>query len=79
MFEVEASGNAPYECPKCRQKSAYLAFQCVDAECGAIFPVTPAAMSTGEQIKCPICGAQGTRLWAVPSDADARAAKGATE
>jgi len=79
VFEVEASGEAPYECPKCGQKSAYLAFQCVDPECGAIFPVRPAMMATGENIVCPICGGQGRQLWSVPRDADAQAAKGAAE
>ena len=79
VFEVQvpaSSGGAPYECPNCKQKSAYLAFQCMDPECGAIFPVTPEQMESGEP-RCPVCNHQADMLLRIPKDADVLAIKGA--
>ena len=82
VFEVTVSarrGGAPYECanPACGKKTAFLAFQCKNPECRAIFPVTPEQMRSGEEIVCPACGEQADVLLSVPEDADGLAARGA--
>jgi DNA-directed RNA polymerase subunit RPC12/RpoP len=80
VFEVRTAaskGGAPYECPNCGQKSAYLAFQCTDPDCGAVFPVTPAQMKSGEPIRCPVCGHQAEVLLHIPEDAERLSIKGA--
>jgi len=79
VFEVRvpaSRGGAPYECPYCKEKSAYLAFQCKDPDCGAIFPATPEQMSEG-QIVCPVCGQPADVLREIPEDFEALAIKGA--
>ena len=78
VFLVKVSarrGGAPYECERCKQKSAYLAFQCRNPECRAIFPVTPEEMARGEEILCPDCGDQAEVLLNIPEDADSLAEK----
>jgi len=80
VFEVKVPqehGGAPYKCPKCLEKSAHLAFQCLDRECAAIFAVTSTAMNNGDDIVCPVCGELGRLLLPpIPEDADALAEKG---
>ena len=80
VFEVNVSHSpdgAPYKCRQCLKKSAYLAFQCQDRKCAAIFAVTPGAMDNGDAIVCPVCGEPGQLLLApIPEDADALAEKG---
>jgi DNA-directed RNA polymerase subunit RPC12/RpoP len=73
VFEVTFSmgrGGGPYVCPKCGNKTAYLAFQCRDPDCRAIFPVMPERMQRGEEIVCPVCGGPAGVLLRVPPDAD---------
>jgi hypothetical protein len=72
-------GGAPYICPECGAKSAYLAFQCTDPSCQAIFAVEPEEMGFGETTACPVCGRRGQRLNEVPPRADALAEKAAEE
>ena len=63
-------GGAPYECPECGKKSAYLAYQCTDADCNSIFPVTPEELEAGPAIVCPACGSRAQRLVHIPPNAD---------
>jgi DNA-directed RNA polymerase subunit RPC12/RpoP len=80
LFEVRvpaSKGGAPYLCPNCKQKSAYLAFQCTNPECGAIFPVTPQEMKSGASIRCPVCGHQADRPPGIPENAETLCIKGA--
>jgi len=76
VFEVESSRDVPYKCPRCETRSAYLAYQCQNPGCRAIFGVTPETMESGEKIVCPVCGAQAEVLRTIPRDADALAKKG---
>jgi DNA-directed RNA polymerase subunit RPC12/RpoP len=79
VFEVRVpigKGGGPYMCPNCKQESAYLAFQCTDPECGAIFPVTPERMESSSSIHCPVCGHQARMLLRIPEDAETLAIKG---
>ena len=74
VFEVEfrmGAGGGPYVCPRCKNATAYLAFQCRDRDCRAIFPVMPEQMRDGAQIVCPICGGQASQLLSVPDGAEA--------
>lgn len=80
VFEVKflrGKGGGPYECPRCGKRIAYIAFQCTHSECGAIFPVTPHAMSSGDEVLCPVCGEKAGRLLSIPDDAEALSDLGA--
>ncbi len=63
-------GGAPYECPECGAKSAYLAYQCTNPDCWLIFPVTPEDLAAGPAVACPDCGTRAHRLLEVPPNAD---------
>ncbi len=63
-------GGAPYECPECGAKSAYLAYQCTNPNCRLIFPVTPEDLAAGLAISCPDCDSRARRVLEVPPDAD---------
>ncbi|MBN1916726.1 MAG: hypothetical protein JW889_02355 [Verrucomicrobia bacterium] len=72
VFEVDlrgGTGGAPYVCPECGEKAAYLAYQCVDPDCGTIFPVDTGETAPGEEILCPVCQSEGRRLYHMPSNA----------
>ncbi len=80
VFEVtfaRGKGGGPYECPRCGKRIAYIAFQCTHPDCGAIFPVTPHSMSSGDQILCPVCREKAERLLSIPEDAEALSDLGA--